>query len=367
MNATFAMVLLAVVGLTACSGASVRVRVADELPALRENGYRVAVMPFAVSAPDEGLLESSLAPVGQLFALELGGDGLPARAAIGTVLRSGVVTWLSQGPFEVVETWTSDTALAHDGLDVAAMNDRGRAPEVARRLGVDGVLYGDVLSWNRSYYVLQSVAEVGLRMELVDGSSGRSLFLTERTESVGAGLSGGPTGILSAATEPIAGLRASTLQELTRAVARNAVLDLRGAEPTEAAAAGAAPPPPPMPVPRLSFLALARPRPGPFRAGDRIEVVALASPDCEVRFDLGRWRLDIPMVAAARHADVRGERVTYTGHYVVQPGDRAEGLPLTCTIRRHGAGRVSATHYRWDGTVDVDGSAPLTAASASGG
>ncbi len=329
----------------ACGGVSVQQRMADDLPALRAAGFRVAVMPFRSSAPAEGFLESSLAPVGQLLSLEVGGEGLPARQGVAALMRRDIITWLSLGSFEVVEPWVSDTQLAHRGLDPARLGDRRHAAEVARILGVDGLVYGDVSRWNRSYYVLQSTAEVALQLELVEGTSGRSLFWTERSESLGSGLTGGPTGFVSAATEPLAGLRASQLQELTRSVVRHAAIDLNGGEVGVAAGGELAP--------RLSFVALARPHEGAFAAGERVEVIAVGTPDCDVRFDLGRLRTGVPMRQVARHPDPRGERATYIGSYVVQPADAAAGLPLHCGIRRQRQGRAVQSRYRWDGTVTL--------------
>ena len=341
MNARARVAAITLFGLAACSGTSVSRREDPQLPALRAGGYRIAVMPFAVSAPDDDFLAASLAPVGQLLSLEVTAGNLPVRERLAAETRSTVVAWLQQGAFEVVEPWVTDTQVAHAGL-AAAMQTPGRAAEVARILQVDGVLYGDVHRWNRSYYAVQTVVEAGLRLELIDGGSGRSLFSTERTESVGSGLTGGPTGFVSAATEPVAGLRASHLRELTRSVARAAVVDLNGGD-----LAGEVSPQ----APRLHLIAPARTHDGPFVAGDRIDVIAVGTPDCDVRFDLGRLRTGVPMQQVAVQPDPRGDRATYAGYWIVQPGEQADGLPLLCTIRRQGERKVQASRYRWAGTI----------------
>jgi hypothetical protein len=333
--------LVALTALAACTGVSVQKREDPRLPQLRAMGLRIAVMPFSVSAPDDAFLTGSLAPVGQLFALE-GDAGLPDRRALGKILRGDVVAWLRQGSFDVVEPWVSDTQVAHGGL-AAGMRDPSQAGAIARLLQVDAVLFGDVTRWNRSYYVLQSVAEVGLRLELRE-SNGTELFETERTEQIGSGITGGPTGFVSAATEPLAGLRGSQLRDLMRSTARDAALDLNGG--SLGAMAG------PL-APRLSFVAVQRQHDGPFLPGERIDVIAVGTPDCEVRFDLGRLRTGVPMLPTARQADPRGDRATYEGHYVVQAGDRAADLPVYCAIRREGQTRVQTSRYRWEGAVAV--------------
>ncbi|HEX6813601.1 MAG TPA: hypothetical protein VF384_18425 [Planctomycetota bacterium] len=335
--------LLLLLLLGACATSDVTSRMDPALPLLRAHGYRIAVMPFAVSAPADHFVTDALGPIGDVLALEVPGSGLPARERIGPLLRQQVIGWLAQGDFEVVEPWATDTSLLHHGLDAAAMQDRSQAAAVAGLLRVDGVLYGDVTRWNRTYYLVESRAEVGLRLELVDGNDGRSLFLTERIERHTAGLRGGPTGIASAASEPVAGLRGSHLRELARAATRGAALDLAGGDVGEVPAGLAAP--------RLSFLSVALPHEGPLQAGDRIDVVALGTPGCEVRFDLGALRCSVPMAEVPVPEDPRGGRAGYVGHYVVQPGDRASGLPVFATIRTEHQNRSSASRCRWAGTV----------------
>ncbi|MFY9345285.1 MAG: GNA1162 family protein [Planctomycetota bacterium] len=328
-----------------CTGIAVERHAAPELAALRGMGYRVAVVPFAVTAPEDGFFTDALAQVGDALALEPG-RARPMRERVGAMLRDDVVAWLQQSEFEVVDPWHVATQLDHAGIDLAARQDPARARDVARAVGADGVLYGDVRRWNRSWYVLQSEVEVALRLELRDAASGTTLFRTDRSETIGSGITGGPTGYVSAATEPIAGLRGANLRALTRSVARHAVADLNGGDLGNEASAT---------TPRLAVVALARVHAGPFRAGERVDVIATGSPDCEVRFDLGRLRTAVPMRQSERHDDPRGARATYAGHYVVAPTDAADELPLTCTIQRGAARRTVAIRYRWDGSVSLAG------------
>lgn len=331
-----------------CTGVSVEQRAAPELAGLRRDGYRIAVLPFAVTAPGDGFVTSSLAPVGDVLALEGTADE-PAEARVGSLLEGDIVAWLQQSDFDVADPWHVRTVLAHAGITPAQARERDRATAIARLLDVDGVLYGDLQRWNRSYYVLQSVVDVALELELIDGPSKKQLYRSSRSEQIGSGLTGGPTGYTSAATEPLIGLRGSTLQELTRSVARHAIADLNGGD-----LAGEAGPS----SPRLAWVALARRREGPFLAGERVEVLAVGSPDCDVRFDLGRLRVEVPMQETGRDGEGATERATYGGHYVVDEIDASEGLPLTCTIRRGMARRTITTRYRWDGTVALAGTGP---------
>lgn len=329
--------------LAACTSVASHHHSEPELARLRAAGYRVAVLPFAITAPDDGFVAQSLGPVGDLLALEQGRD-LPRRDRIAALLHDDVAVWLQQSDYQVVDPWHVATTLAHAGLSSDAIQNRSRAREIAALVGADALLYGEVRRWNRGYYVLQTVVDVALQLELVDGGSGRTLFTSERTETMGSGLTGGPTGYVSAATEPIAGLRGSYLRNLSRSVARHAVADLNGGE------LGDQPGPT---TPRLGVVALARMHDGPFRAGERIDVIAVGSPDCLVRFDLGRLRVGVPMNPIARHDDPRGARATYVGHYVVADGDDAADLPLSCTILRREARRSVALRVRWEGAVSL--------------
>lgn len=336
----------------ACTGVSVQHEAAPELAALRTMGYRIAVMPFTVSAPEDGFLSDSLAPVGEVLALEASREA-PMRTRLGDLVQADVVAWLQQTEFELVDPWHVATQLAHAGISVERMRDPANARAVAAAVGADGLVYGDLRRWNRGYYVVQTVVDVALHLELVDAATGRNLFRTDRSEQVGSGLTGGPTGYVSAATEPIAGLRGSTLRNLTRAVTRHAVADLNGGElgnqlgPT---------------TPRLAVVALAKEHDGPFRAGERVDVIAIGAADCEVRFDLGRLRTVVPMRQTERHDDPRGARATYLGHYVVGDTDAATDLPLTCTIQRGSARRSVALRYRWQGAVSLGDRSRATAA-----
>ncbi len=337
--------LLAVVALLlacGCSGARVKSQEDPRLPKLRAMGYRIAVVPFATSAPEEGFLAASLGPVGEALALE-GGSGLPERTALGAWLRRDVVTWLSQSEFEVIDPWSSDTQLAHAGFDATSMRDPTRAAEIARVLQVDGVLFGEVTRWNRSYYVVQSTAEVGLALQLLD-RDGSTLFSTERTETIGSGITGGPTGYSSALSAPVQGLSGNTLRELTRSVARNAAFDLGGNTPQASESPLA---------PRLSVVSLVRADDSAFGFEETIHVMAIGTPGCDVRFDLGRLRVGIPMQQTSVIPDPRGDRAVYEGRYVVQP-ETADGyFPLFVTIARQGA-HAKRSRYRWDGELRIE-------------
>jgi hypothetical protein len=343
---TFAALLLGLA--TACTTSTTHTVAAPEFAPLRAAGLRVAVLPFTVSAPEDGFLSAALAPVAQVLALEAGGPDL-MRARLGDRLRGDLVKWLQRGDLRLVDPWHSDTALGHAGWSPQAMQDRTRAAEAARLLQVDAILYGDVTRWNRDWYVVQSTVAVAVAIELRH-QDGRVLFTADRLERIGSGVTGGPTGYVSALTEPIAGLKASHLEGLTRAVARGLAMDL-GADGSDGDARRHAL------APHLSVVAPAFPHAGALRAGDRLEVTAIGTPDCEVRFDLGRLLVGVPMAQVAVDASGRSARATYRGYYVVPAAGRALDLPLSCTIRPH-TGVGNGERLVWLGTVPWAPQAP---------
>lgn len=338
-----------VLACASCTATNVTTHSSERLASLRGTGYRVAVVPFANEAPDEGFLAVALSPVGDALSFD-GREVATGRETTALRVRADVIAWLRQSPFQVVDPWDTDTRIAHLGWTEKEVHDPARAGRLAAALQVDGLVYGAVTRWNRSYYVLQSAAEVGLRLELRD-RDGSELFATERNETIGSGITGGPTGYGSALSAPVQGLGDGKLHDLVRMVARHAASDLGGLAPGDA---------PSLLLPQISVVALASRGDAKFAPGERIDVVAVGTPDCEVAFDLGRLRQRVPMRQVAVVADARGARATYEGHYVVQAGDPALRVPLFASIASPGS-RGSASRCRWEGAIEIV--APAASAS----
>lgn len=345
--ATLVVLLL----LAACTGSSMKLKTSPEFAAIRSGGYRVAVMPFSVSADRDGFLTEALGGLGDLLALESVNDNAPPTTKAAVVMRRSFTASLAGGPFQVSDLWTVDTELAHAGLDVAARSDLKNATRIAELLDVDGVLYGDVTEWNRSYYVAQSVQRAGLRIRIFDRRKREVIYDAERVEQMGSGISGGPTGQIAVLTAPVEGLKGSTLAVLARLLARNTARELTGVDPASeidvAASRGDAP--------RVVFSSVALPGKQPLRAGDIVTVVAVGTPGAEVRFDIGRWRTGIPMVQREVTEDPRGPRATYTGEYVVQQGEKVSEAPVYVTVRKKSDRMALRTTRRVpDTTVVID-------------
>jgi hypothetical protein len=315
---------------TACTSMDGRVRHDADYAKRRADGLRIAALPFAVSASDDDPVSSALAPLGSLLALEGLGDGAPEAQAAGAVMQRALLALLAGSSLAIEEQWVTRTELAHAGLDRAAMEDRSRTTEIARRLGVDALLYGEIYEWDRSYYGVQSTQSVGLRVWLIDGESGAELAFAERWRQEGAGLTGGPTGYVSAATSPIQGLAASTLAQLAIQVAYDVAEDLLGGEASQPFdfenARGE--------VPRLSFVSADPLRIDTLQAGQSVSVIAVGTSGAQASFDLGAYRTRIPMLEIETRADPRGPRSTYVGSYVLQPGETLGSLPIRVHLEK---------------------------------
>jgi hypothetical protein len=82
VNAFRVVAVAALAWLAACTSVDVKQHAEPELAMLRTMGYRVAVLPFVVSAPEDGFFSESLAPVGEVLALEASREA-PMREQIG--------------------------------------------------------------------------------------------------------------------------------------------------------------------------------------------------------------------------------------------------------------------------------------------
>lgn len=346
-----------IVLVAACSHASMTLKTAPDFDLIRSGGYRLAVMPFSVSAEMDGFFTEALGALGDLLAVEAVNENAPPTAKAATIMRRAFTASLAGGPFQVADLWTVDTELAHAGFTLEQRRDRANGRRFAELLDVDGVLFGDVVEWNRSYYVAQSVQRVGLEVSIVDRRKGETIYEARRTEQQGAGISGGPTGQISAITAPIEGLKGSTMAVLARQLARNAAKELTGVDPASdidsAASRGDAP--------RIAFSSVALPGKLPLRAGETVTVVAVGTPGADVRFDIGRWRTGVPMVQRDVVDDPRGPRATYIGEYMVQQGEKILAAPIFVTVRKQTdrlalrtTRRIQDTPLSIDATLSAD-------------
>ncbi len=170
-------------------------------------------------------------------------------------------------------------------------------------LDCDAVLYGTVTDWDRSYYGVQTVNSVGLKLKLVLAKDNRTLYEVEVKDSEGRGISGGPTGFSDLVVEPLKGLDSDVIADVARAVTRQAVEPLI-VKSEEAPAMSTAPA-----LYAVAHTVLSEKN----EKSKSILVLAFASPGCRVSFSLSDDIQNFPMVEV--------EPGQYMGQYIPQESD----------------------------------------------
>ncbi len=305
---------------------------------------RVAVLPFIDPSGGDTLVSTPL--VAAVDLVPIISDDRLAKEHAATLLREHVAGSLRRTALDVVDLHVVDTLLGHRGMDVVAAYD-GDRKEAARALGeaigADAVLYGWVLEWDREYYFLESVARVGVRVELCETTTGEVLFEGEAHDAKHAGLSKLPVAydprgaIQAGVVEPLKGLRNTVLATLADDVSRTIVTGL--APPAEERAAA--------PAPRISFVAHSAA--GPLRVGDELTVVALADAGLHATFEVGEDFPPVPMTASAPGS--------YRGTLRISPAHRFREATVTVRVvsRALAASTMTVGHpgVTTGGTADI--------------
>ncbi len=265
----------------------------------RAEGYdprvplRVAVLPFVDRASGDQLVSRPFTALLDLVPI-LSDDTLTKKNAA-TLLRLKLAANLHRTQLDVVDLFVVDSLLGHRKLDALRAYDADRA-EAARRLGealgADAVLFGEVVEWDREYYVVESVVRAGLKVELRETTSGALLFESRVREEEYAGLSKVPLAydvpgaIKSAVLEPLRGLRNTLFYTLSDDVAREVVTGLVPSAEERAAAK----------APRIRFVAHTDAE--ALAPGDELVVVAIGDPGARATFRVGETET-LPMTESA--------------------------------------------------------------------
>ncbi len=281
---------------------------------------RVAVLPFVDRAGGDALVSRPLVAALDLVPI-LSDDGA-TRAHAATLLREKVQGNLHRTHLDVVDLHVVDSLLLHRRLDGLALHEGDRAAAArlaADALGADAVVFGEVTEWDREWYLVESVARVGLALELRDGATGGLLYSGEVHDAEASGVSKlpiaySPDGAAQAVlVQALRGLRNTLFVTLSDDVARAVVLGL-GA-PAEARASGHAP--------RVHAVAASAAPGEPLRPEDALVVVALGDPDARATFQVG----DGPPVPMTESSPGR-----YRGALRVSPAHDWRGAPLTVRL-----------------------------------
>ncbi len=125
------------------------------------SSWRVAVLP-AVPAPAEAGKET---PVFTIETLE--------------EMRECLTLQLPRDTFQVISL-PRVNELAPPGAPLP--QDPDAIIRLAQELDARAIILPELFSWDRNYYLIHSVARVGLRVRLFDGETGAPLFMTSRED-----------------------------------------------------------------------------------------------------------------------------------------------------------------------------------------
>lgn len=267
---------------------------------------RVMVLPFVELDSNDEIVQ----PDAEYFV-----DGIPLVSERleedpPELLRQMVQTALEGSAQTVLAPYLVNVELPHHGFGRADGSFNLKkiysvAPkELCRHfLDCDAVMYGYVTDWDRSYYGIQTVNAVGLRLKILSARTGKQIFSSEIEESSGRGLSGGPTGFSDLVIEPLKGLDSKEITEVARRVAEEAVSPLMVGR---SANVKGLPSPP-------SIYAVAHTVSNDVEGGSRVHVLVFAAPHLRATFSIGEGVVGIPLFEV--------EPGNYIGEYRALPNE----------------------------------------------
>lgn len=295
---------------------------------------RIAVLPFEDRTGGVSPLLYPFLPIiwlVDLVTLQLPDKPLDTGKGAET-LRAMLIARLRLTSVDVVDAPTVDAALAARGW----LGHAAAVPpvEMARALGVDAVLTGRLLRWSTRWFVLQSESAVTAEVRIRSGRDGEILFAATVKENDETGLTGGPSGFTSLASEPLAELGSATPFPKLAFLWAFQVGELIAAEPESQILEMNVPGRPP----EIHAIAVSAPRDGrAFAPGETMEVFAVGSPGCRAWFEIGYLRSFVPMsefLRPRRTGNPRSREVAglYRGSFVVGANDRVDGAPVAVRL-----------------------------------
>ncbi len=190
--------------------------------------------------------------------------------------------------------------------------------ELGKRLEVDAILRGEVLSLANLSGGVVYRQSISARLTLADARTGETLVAIEHTEADTGGVLVGSGQLVDAIRDTVDNSSDVGFVRLAERFAESAVRAF---------------PPPPAPArvvpPRIDSVEVRAPAGRTLRAGDEIEVRVRATPGGAAFFDVGRDLAEVPLFEEAPGS--------YRGAYRVAHGDRAAGPVSVHVSDRFGA------------------------------
>ncbi len=279
---------------------------------------RVAVLPF-MQVDDKGQVvipnESDLL-IDELSLLSTKLKMTPAK-----YVQSLVEKELSETNLNLVSPSFVASQLVHSGMGSHDLNGY-KLMEVSQlsplnlceRLSCDALLYGKLLTWDRTYYGVQSQSDLALQLKLVSAKDGATLFEATSKDSDGRGIFKIPTGISDLVLEPIKGLSNDIILSLAVKVVEKSLAPLKVSERPEFLKS-----PPP------SIYASAHDSTsGTLYHDQYLTVLAFGTPKTQAFFSIGREIANIPMSEKSPGH--------FIGEYFPLPTDHFNDLPITVSL-----------------------------------
>jgi hypothetical protein len=256
---------------------------------------RIAVLPFVQVNSDGTVVEEDAnLLIDKVVLLSSEQKLTPAQFMQGLVQSE-----LSKASLDVITPVVVDSELIHSGYGREGTNpiaiDARRVlaadPKMlcSKILACDAVLYGRVTRWDRSYYGIESVATIALKLTLVSAKNNQVLYEITAEDSETRGVTKGPTGFSNLVIEPLKGLDNEIIHNLGREVADRAIAPLENRGRPEVL--NSAPP---------AIIASGHDaHTGSIAQSGKLVVVAFGSPGQAASFSVGNVARDIPMIERA--------------------------------------------------------------------
>lgn len=282
---------------------------------------RIAVLPFVqIDSKGEVVEEDANLLIDKVVLLSSEQKLTPAQFMQGLVQSE-----LSKASLDVITPIVVDSELIHagfgrDGTNPVTIDARkvlAADPKMlcSKILACDAVLYGRVTRWDRSYYGIESVATIALKLTLVSAKNGQVLYEIAAEDSESRGVTKGPTGFSNLVIEPLKGLDNEIIQNLGREVADRAIVPLENRGRPEVV--NTAPP---------AIIASGHDAfSGSIAQSGKLVVVAFGSPGQAASFSVGNVARGIPMIERAPGH--------YIGEFIPLSGDSFSSQFVVVSIR----------------------------------
>lgn len=252
-------------------------------------------------------------------------------------VRKGFYNLFSSAPYVDVELAVVDEQLVRleraTGGSAASMAPR----QFCQAIGCDGVVFGKVLDYRRTYAGLYSEMRAEAEVWMVNARTGEEVMrVRDSVQYVEGGIPLSPLGLVMTALSTAINVR--EVQE-TRMVTELAGKLTAGIPVPEGA--------PAVNRPQIREL-ITNSGEGPFGRGKIIRAGLEGEPGSVAGFDIGSFRRGLPMRET--------QPGVYVGEYAVMPGDDTRDMPIVAFLRR-----PSGPESQWidtSGLVAIDTTAP---------